>query len=75
MRAQKGIDPIHSQLRLWKAADNHHHAPSALLILQLARWTSDLVWTGTEILAFTGARSPDRAARIPSTLRQEGGRP
>jgi hypothetical protein len=71
VQTQKGIDSTRSQLRLWKATDNQHHAPTALLTAQRARWTSVPVWTGTEILAFTGTRSPDRETRIPSTLKQE----
>ena len=63
MQAQKDTDPTRSQLRLRKAADNQHHASTSLLIVQGARWASKSVWTGTEILASTGTRSPDRAAR------------
>ena len=38
-------------------------------IVQEAGWVPGPVWTGTEILAFTGIRSPDRPARSQSLYR------
>ena len=37
-------------------------------IVQEAGWAPGAVWTGAENLASTGIRSPDRPARIPTTL-------
>jgi hypothetical protein len=38
-------------------------------ILQGAGWASELGWTGAEIIAPTGIRSPDRQARRQSLYR------
>jgi len=51
------------------------HAPAALPhkepspIVQEAVWAPGPVWTGSEILAPTGIRSPDRPARSQSLYR------
>jgi hypothetical protein len=52
------------------------HAPAALTqetepvpIVQEARWAPGPVWTGTENLAHTGIRSPDRPDRSESLYR------
>ena len=52
------------------------HAPAALPpgkdplpIVQEARWAPGPVWTGTENLAPTGIRYPDRPARSESLYR------
>ena len=53
-----------------------HHAPAALPpgkdpvpIVQGAGWAPEPVWTGTENLALTGIRFPDRPARSESLYR------
>ena len=53
-----------------------HHAPAILPpgkdfvpVVQEAGWAPGPVWTGEEILALTGNRSPDRPARSESLYR------
>ena len=75
-RGGGGIDPTHSQPRRqkgcgWSAPSSGRFTPGKhpAPIVQEAGWASGPAWTGTENLAPTGSRSPERPARSESLHR------